>query len=62
MVRGRTDLHAEHNALRDVLRYPMRTPVYLDIKPGPLTAGEWRLFAERLAEITRQTTDSAAVS
>src|SRR5437867_4135018 len=36
-------------------------PVLLDIKLGPLTAGERRLFAERLAEVTRHKPESKPV-
>jgi hypothetical protein len=53
--------HTEAAALRAMLG--IGPPVLLDIKPpSMLTAGERRRFAERLAEITRQKDESAAVS
>jgi len=51
--------HTEAAALRAMLG--IGPPVLLDIKPPDLlTADERRLFAERLAEVTRQKDDLAA--
>ena len=50
----------EREALRAALG--IGPPVLLDIKPGPLTAGERALLTRRLAEITRQKPTSAAES
>ena len=41
----------EAATLRAMLGLPDAKPVYLDIKPGPWTAGERRQFAERLAAV-----------
>lgn len=47
------DLRAERDALRAMLGEPGE-PVYLDLKPGPLTRQERRQFAGRLGEVNRQ--------
>jgi hypothetical protein len=46
------DLQAELAALRAILHLPSAEPVWLDIKPGPLTASERRQFETRLAIVT----------
>lgn len=45
-------LTAERDALRAMLGEPA-PPVYLDLKPGPLTDAERELFTRRLATVDR---------